>query len=93
VITPAIAVNRVKNTPSCGVSETEAVKQPKGVKQTIVEEAEGSTQRSLSTSLPTIVVFMVLVVVVPTVPVTAVIEEAGWKRDHPGQQQQGCAKS
>jgi hypothetical protein len=37
VITPAIAVNRVKNTPSCGVSETEAVKQPKGVKQTIVE--------------------------------------------------------
>jgi hypothetical protein len=36
---------------------------------------------------------MVLVVVVPTVPVTAVIEEAGWKRDHPGQQQQGCAKS
>jgi hypothetical protein len=36
---------------------------------------------------------MVLVVVVPTVPVTAVIEEAGLKRDHPGQQQQSCAKS
>jgi hypothetical protein len=39
------------------------------------------------------IVVMVPVVVVPMVPVTAVIEEAGLKRQHPGQQQQCCAKS
>jgi hypothetical protein len=79
MITSAIAVNRVEK-----YSQLRRMQRRKGAKQMTIEwKPEGSTQRSLSSWLPTIVV-MVFVVVVPTMPVTAVIEEAGLKREYPG---------